>query len=330
VLSDHADWPGLMGAIGATGAQRVIVTHGSVAVMVRYLSGQGLQAEAFDTEYGDRSRNPRRRTLHEALHPSCSGELDTTTSTNAKVEALQRYFAAAPAHDAAWAVYFLAGGKPRQVVPLRGCAHWPVRWRASTTGCSKSATRPWATWPRPSPMCCHRTVRRRMWAWPNGWSSACCRCAACPKTRWRSVCAATGAELDAQGRFLLIKLVGGGFRVGVSKLLVQRALAAHAGMDARRVAQRMMGYTDGKVMPSAAKFMRFAQMWSGLEAEMMKIGQPYPFFLAHPLDAAAAAQLEARWARPALAGGMEVRRHPRPDRASAPGRCGSGRAARSW
>jgi putative mRNA 3-end processing factor len=29
VLSDHADWPGLMGAIGATGAQRVIVTHGS-------------------------------------------------------------------------------------------------------------------------------------------------------------------------------------------------------------------------------------------------------------------------------------------------------------
>jgi DNA ligase-1 len=37
------------------------------------------------------------------------------------------------------------------------------------------------------------------------------------------------AELDAQGRFLLIKLVGGGFRVGVSKLLVQRALAAHSG-----------------------------------------------------------------------------------------------------
>ncbi len=53
VLSDHADWPGLMGAIGATGAQRVIVTHGSVPVLVRYLSEQGLQAEAFHTEYGD-------------------------------------------------------------------------------------------------------------------------------------------------------------------------------------------------------------------------------------------------------------------------------------
>ena len=53
VLSDHADWPGLMSAIGATGAQRVIVTHGSIPVMVRYLAGQGLQAEAFQTEYGD-------------------------------------------------------------------------------------------------------------------------------------------------------------------------------------------------------------------------------------------------------------------------------------
>lgn len=53
VLSDHADWPGLMSAIGATGAQRVIVTHGSVPVMVRYLSEQGLQAQAFETEYGD-------------------------------------------------------------------------------------------------------------------------------------------------------------------------------------------------------------------------------------------------------------------------------------
>jgi putative mRNA 3-end processing factor len=53
VLSDHADWPGLMSAIAATGAQRVIVTHGSVPVMVRHLREQGLQAEAFATEYGE-------------------------------------------------------------------------------------------------------------------------------------------------------------------------------------------------------------------------------------------------------------------------------------
>jgi putative mRNA 3-end processing factor len=53
VLSDHADWPGLIGAIGATGAERVIVTHGSIPVMVRYLLEQGLEAEGFETEYGD-------------------------------------------------------------------------------------------------------------------------------------------------------------------------------------------------------------------------------------------------------------------------------------
>ena len=43
--------------------------------------------------------------------------LDASTGTADKVAALQRYFGEAPAADAAWAVYFLAGGKPRQVLP---------------------------------------------------------------------------------------------------------------------------------------------------------------------------------------------------------------------
>jgi putative mRNA 3-end processing factor len=51
-LSDHADWPGLLAAIEATGAQRVIVTHGSGPVLARYLGEHGLRAEIFDTEYG--------------------------------------------------------------------------------------------------------------------------------------------------------------------------------------------------------------------------------------------------------------------------------------
>ena len=53
VLSDHADWPGLQRAIAATGASRVIVTHGYEAVMVRWLQQQGLEAGSFRTEYGD-------------------------------------------------------------------------------------------------------------------------------------------------------------------------------------------------------------------------------------------------------------------------------------
>ncbi|WP_418319191.1 ligase-associated DNA damage response exonuclease [Piscinibacter sakaiensis] len=53
VLSDHADWPGLQQSIRATGAERVIVTHGYEAVMVRWLRQQGLQAGSFETRYGD-------------------------------------------------------------------------------------------------------------------------------------------------------------------------------------------------------------------------------------------------------------------------------------
>ena len=53
VLSDHADWPGLHDAITATGCEQVIVTHGSVPVMVRYLEEKGLAARAFATEFGD-------------------------------------------------------------------------------------------------------------------------------------------------------------------------------------------------------------------------------------------------------------------------------------
>jgi putative mRNA 3-end processing factor len=53
VLSDHADWPGLQRAIVATAAERVIVTHGYEATMVRWLREQGLQADSFVTEYGD-------------------------------------------------------------------------------------------------------------------------------------------------------------------------------------------------------------------------------------------------------------------------------------
>ncbi len=52
VLSDHADWPGLQRAIAASGAERVIVTHGYEAVMVRWLREQGLDAGAFQTEFG--------------------------------------------------------------------------------------------------------------------------------------------------------------------------------------------------------------------------------------------------------------------------------------
>ncbi|HTK77026.1 MAG TPA: ligase-associated DNA damage response exonuclease [Gemmataceae bacterium] len=51
VLSDHADWPSLLTAIAATGAERVGVTHGYTAVMARWLHEQGKEAWIMPTRY---------------------------------------------------------------------------------------------------------------------------------------------------------------------------------------------------------------------------------------------------------------------------------------
>ena len=211
-------------------------------------------------------------------------ELDSTTSTNAKVAVLQQYFQVAPPADAAWAVYFLSGGKPRQVVKtaaLRalateaaGIEDWlfeecyqavgdlaetiayvlPLDFEVSDVGL--------AVWME------ERLLPLR------GLSEG--EIAQRVKSFWR--------ELDSRGRFLLIKVVGGGFRVGVSKLLVQRALAAHSGLDTKRIAQRMMGYVDAKVLPTAGKFEALIAHCERGVADVMDAGQPYPFFLAHQLD----------------------------------------------
>jgi putative mRNA 3-end processing factor len=58
VLSDHADWPGLQHAIRASGASRVIVTHGQQAPMVRWLNEQGIQAGSFQTPFADDGEPP--------------------------------------------------------------------------------------------------------------------------------------------------------------------------------------------------------------------------------------------------------------------------------
>src|SRR5262249_5644381 len=52
--------------------------------------------------------------------------LDETNRTSGKVEALARYFSHTPAADAAWAVYFLVGRKPRQAVSSNRLWDWAV------------------------------------------------------------------------------------------------------------------------------------------------------------------------------------------------------------
>lgn len=91
------------------------------------------------------------------------------------------------------------------------------------------------------------------------------------------------AQLDRSSLMLCIKLITGSFRVGVSKLLVTRALASMAGLDSKRVAQRLVGYTELSNRPNAASYLKLIAPESADE-HAQRGGQPYPFFLAHALS----------------------------------------------
>ena len=209
-------------------------------------------------------------------------ELDASTATNAKVEALKRYFDEATDADAAWAVYFLSGGKPRQVVGsgvlselarrIAGIEPWLFDECYQAVGdLAETIAHVLPTAEHTSDVGLAEWVEQRLLPLR----------AATPEQQAERIAGYWG-ELDATGRFLLTKLIGGGFRVGVSKLLVQRALAAHAGLDAKLVAQRMMGYTDKTARPDAAGYRALLAHESVQTAA--DSGQPYPFFLAHALE----------------------------------------------
>jgi putative mRNA 3-end processing factor len=55
VLSDHADWAGLVDSIRATGAEQICLTHGYSKPLARWLCEQGFNATALETLYGDES-----------------------------------------------------------------------------------------------------------------------------------------------------------------------------------------------------------------------------------------------------------------------------------
>lgn len=215
-------------------------------------------------------------------------ELDGSTSTAHKVQALCRYFGQAPAEDAAWAVYFLSGGKPKRTVPTRtlravtlrvsGLPEWLFEecYQAvgdlaetiahvlpiSTVTAPQSPGLAWWMHNRVLPLR-DLTDDARIEAVQQCWM-----------------------ELNAAERFLFVKLVGGGFRVGVSKLLVTRALAQWSGLDAKLVATRMMGFADASNQPTAGQFRALIEpdLVTQSDAQAARPGQPFPFFLAHPLQ----------------------------------------------
>jgi putative mRNA 3-end processing factor len=53
VLSDHSDWDGLVQTIAASGAQKVLLTHGYASEMSRWLHEKGYDAEIIPTDFGN-------------------------------------------------------------------------------------------------------------------------------------------------------------------------------------------------------------------------------------------------------------------------------------
>ncbi|MEO7245962.1 MAG: cisplatin damage response ATP-dependent DNA ligase [Rubrivivax sp.] len=235
-------------------------------------------------------------------------ELDASTGTGDKLAALGRYFADAPAADAAWAVYFLVGGKPRQVVPtallrtLAGAAAGIDDWLfdacyQAVGDLAETIAHLWPDSAAPAAVDGGATDPAGddgLAAWVE--QRVLPLRGLAPAEQALRLRAALDA-LDTGGRFVLVKLIGGGFRVGVSRLLVQRALAAHAGVDPRRMAERLMGWTEAKSTPTAARYLTLLaadpQLADGGTAPTRDGGQPYPFFLAHAFSGDPAAVLGA-------------------------------------
>ncbi len=208
--------------------------------------------------------------------------LDATTSSNAKLAALQAYFLQAAPEDAAWAVYFLSGGRPRQLVPTRllrdmateasGIEAWLFEESYQSVGDlaeTISLLLPESTY----------TSQDGLAVWLE---EKLLPLRGLPPLELAERLPALWAQLDQPSLMVCIKLITGSFRVGVSKLLVTRALAAMADLDSKRVAQRLVGYTDLSNRPTAQGYLKLIAAESSDE-HAQRGGQPYPFFLAHGL-----------------------------------------------
>ena len=167
--------------------------------------------------------------------------LDETTATGEKVAALAEYFRTAPPADAAWAVHFLIGRRPKRWCRRPSSRPGPRRPRASRTGCSRRATPPSATSRRPSRLLLPDTgasddrglsywVEQRLLPLRGQDEAA-----------QREEMLRAWRELDRRERFVWNKLITGAFRVGVSERLVERALSLGTGVPEGAIAHRLIG-----------------------------------------------------------------------------------------
>lgn len=219
--------------------------------------------------------------------------LDTTSKTSAKEAALVDYFQSAPAADAAWAAHLLLGRKGRRAVNTRLVREWASEvsghplWlvEESYDAVGDLAETIALLVPNPGhptdPLPLARFIEERVIG-----------LAALDEDAKKALVLETWAATSGGERFLFHKLISGGFRVGVAKGLVARALSRVAGVDKPTMLHRLSGRWE----PTA-------EAWERLMAEEEEGAdplRPYPFFLAHAVpddlaDLGAATGFQAEW-----------------------------------
>lgn len=205
-------------------------------------------------------------------------KLDQTNKTNEKVAALREYFSQAEPENAAWALYFLSGRKPKQIVPskklkewamqLSGIPEWLFEESRNTVGDTSETIAlllPENHTKDDTPL--NVLVEKRLLPLRK----------ADEKTQFEEIVSSWNSMNYSQ-RFVLNKLIAGNFRIGVSQQLVVRALAEQFEIPVDLIALRLMGTW----LPTAGYFQSLVN--PGLEQDETPIARPYPFHLAYQID----------------------------------------------
>ena len=202
--------------------------------------------------------------------------LDETTRTNVKVAAMADYFSQADAPDAAWAVWFLSGNRPKRLIPVRRLATWAMEiadvppWMfdecyESVGDLAETITLLLPAAQTQTDLPLHEWIQARILPLANS-----------SEEQQRETVTRAWRELDGVERFVFNKLITGEFRVGVSQSLVVRALSQATGIAGTVIAHRLAGTWT----PSREAF---EQLRSANDADA-DASRPYPFFLAHALE----------------------------------------------
>jgi DNA ligase-1 len=205
-------------------------------------------------------------------------ELDQTNKTNEKVDAMRFYFEHAEKHDAAWALYFLSGRKPRQIVPskklrewaieLSGIPEWLFEESRDTVGDGAETVAlllPNNASIDETPL--HTLVEEQLLPLRGA-----------DEDIQKAAVTDAWTKMNYAQRLVYNKLISGAFRVGVSQLLVVRALSLVSEIPTDIIAHRLMG----EWTPSAAFFDELID--PHLDADETPIARPFPFHLSHQID----------------------------------------------